>query len=68
MLNYNQALPEQKSYQDLQMKEIKPIMKLIFNRHTLNLFGKNASKLVKSLTLHLTEQKRCTYLGQKKDL
>ena len=29
MLNYNQALPEQKSFQDLQMKEIKPIMKLI---------------------------------------
>jgi sarcosine oxidase, subunit gamma len=29
MLNYNQALQEDKSYQDLQMKEVKPIMKLI---------------------------------------
>ena len=29
MLNYNQALPEQTLLQDLQMKEIKPIMKLI---------------------------------------
>ena len=29
MLSYNQALNEDKSYQDLQMKEISPIMKLI---------------------------------------
>ena len=29
MLNYNQALPKETSIQDLQMKEIKPIMKLI---------------------------------------
>ena len=29
MLNYNQALPEQTLLQDLQMKEIKPIMKLV---------------------------------------
>ena len=29
MLNYNQTLPEQTLLQDLQMKEIKPIMKLI---------------------------------------
>ena len=29
MLNYHQALPEKKLLQDLQMKEIKPIMKLI---------------------------------------
>ena len=29
MLNYNQALPEQTLLQDLQMKELKPIMKLI---------------------------------------
>ena len=28
MLNYNQALPDQTSLQDLQIKEIKPIMKL----------------------------------------
>ena len=29
MLNYNQAIPEQKIFQDLQIKEIKPIVKLI---------------------------------------
>ena len=29
MLNYSQALPEQISVQDLQIKEVKPIMKLI---------------------------------------
>ena len=34
MLNYNQALPEEKSYQDLQMKEVKPIMKLIIRGKT----------------------------------
>tara|TARA_B100001057_G_scaffold462591_1_gene515712 strand:- start:1160 stop:1723 length:564 start_codon:yes stop_codon:yes gene_type:complete len=28
MLNYNQPLPEKKLFQDLQMKEIRPIMKL----------------------------------------
>ena len=29
MLNYNRALSDEKSYQDLQIKEIQPIMKLI---------------------------------------
>ena len=29
MLNYNQALPKDTLIQDLQMKEVKPIMKLI---------------------------------------
>ena len=29
MLNYYQVLPEKKLFQDLQMEEIKPIMKLI---------------------------------------
>ena len=28
MLNYNQAIPKQILLQDLQMKEVKPIMKL----------------------------------------
>ena len=28
MLNYNQSLVEQKSFQDLQMKELNPIMKI----------------------------------------
>ena len=29
MLNYNKALPEQKNFQEIQIHEIKPIMKLI---------------------------------------
>ena len=37
MLNYNSALSEDKSYQDLQMKEIKPIMKLIIPMEKKNI-------------------------------
>ena len=49
MLNYNQALTENKSYQDLQMKEIKPIMKLIIRGKTKNFItaiGKNLNMLL----------------------
>ena len=44
MLNYNQALPKEKSYQDLQMKELKPIMKLIIrgkSREFISAVGKS---------------------------
>ena len=43
MLNYNQALPEHTLLQDLQMKEIKPIMKLIIRgkkREFISAIGK----------------------------
>ena len=49
MLNYNQALPKEKSYQDLQMKELKPIMKLIIRgkkREFLSAIGKSLNLLL----------------------
>ena len=44
MLNYNQALPKHKTFQDLQMNEVKPIMKLIIrgkNREFISAVGKS---------------------------
>ena len=44
MLNYNPSIKEDKSYVDLEMKEIKPIMKLIIRGKTKNFItaiGKN---------------------------
>ena len=44
MLNYNQALPEQTLLQDLQIKEIKPIMKLVIRgkkREFVSAIGKS---------------------------
>ena len=44
MLNYHQALPEKKLFQDLQMEEIKPIMKLIIRgkkREFISAVGKS---------------------------
>ena len=49
MLNYNQALPDQTLIQDLQMKEIKPIMKLIIRgkkREFLSAIGKSLNLLL----------------------
>ena len=49
MLNYNQALFEEKLYQDLQMKEIKPIMKLIIRgkkKEFLSALGKTLNMLL----------------------
>jgi len=49
MLNYNQVLPEQKSFQDLQIKEVKPIMKLIIRgkkRDFISSVGKSLSILL----------------------
>ena len=37
MLNYNQPLSEKKSFQDLQMKEVMPIMKLIIPMEKKNI-------------------------------
>ena len=44
MLNYNQPIKEQKSYQGLQMSEIYPVMKLIIRgkkREFLSAIGKS---------------------------
>ena len=49
MLNYNQALPKDTSIQDLQMKEIKPIMKLIIRgkkREFISAIGKSLNILL----------------------
>ena len=49
MLNYNQALPGQTLLQDLQMKEIKPIMKLIIRgkkREFISAIGKSLNILL----------------------
>ena len=49
MLNYNQALPDQTLLQDLQMKEIKPIMKLIIRgkkREFISAIGKSLNILL----------------------
>jgi sarcosine oxidase subunit gamma len=49
MLNYNQALPKETLIQDLQMKEIKPIMKLIVRgrkREFISAVGKSLDILL----------------------
>ena len=49
MLNYNQALPKDTLIQDLQMKEIKPIMKLIVRgkkREFISAIGKSLNILL----------------------
>ena len=49
MLNYNQALPKGTSIQDLQMKEVKPIMKLIIRgkkREFISAIGKSLNILL----------------------
>ena len=49
MLNYNQALPKQTLLQDLQIKEIKPIMKLIVRgkkREFISAIGKSLNMLL----------------------
>ncbi len=49
MLNYNQALPEDTLIQDLQMKEVRPIMKLIIRgkkRNFISAIGKSLNILL----------------------
>ena len=49
MLNYNQALPEHKTFQEIQMKEVKPIMKLILRgkkREFISAVGKSLNMLL----------------------
>ena len=49
MLNYNQALPKNTLLQDLQMKEVKPIMKLIVRgkkREFISAVGKTLNILL----------------------
>jgi len=49
MLNYNASIKEEKSYSDLEMKEIKPIMKLIIRGKTkdfITAIGKNLNMIL----------------------
>ena len=65
MLNYNQALPENKSVQDLQMKEIKPIMKLILRgkkREFISAVGKSLNMLLPTEANTSTQSDKLTAL------
>jgi|TARA_B100000965_G_scaffold392549_1_gene402235 sarcosine oxidase subunit gamma len=65
MLNYNQALPEQTLLQDLQMKEFKPIMKLIVRgkkREFISAIGKSLNILLPSEANTSTQSDKFTAL------
>jgi len=65
MLNYNQALPEQTLLQDLQMKELKPIMKLIVRgkkREFISAIGKSLNILLPSEANTSTQSDKFTAL------
>jgi len=63
MLNYNQALPEQILLQDLQMKEVKPIMKLIVRgkkREFISAVGKSLNILLPTESNTSTQSDKLT--------
>ena len=65
MLNYNQALPDKNHYQDLQMKEIKPIMKLIVRgkkREFISAVGKSLNILLPTEANTSTQSDKLTAL------
>ena len=65
MLNYNQALPEKKTFQDLQMEEIKPIMKLIIRgrkREFISAVGKCLNILLPTESNTSTQSDKLTAL------
>ena len=63
MLNYHQALPEKTLLQDLQMKEIKPIMKLIIRgkkREFISAIGKSLNILLPTESNTSTQSDKLT--------
>ena len=65
MLNYNQALTEEKIYTHLQIKEIKPIMKLIIRgkkREFLSASGKTLNMLLPTESNTSTQSDKLTAL------
>jgi len=65
MLNYNHTLPEQTLLQDLQMKEIKPIMKLIVRgkkREFISAVGKSLNILLPNEPNTSTQSDKLTAL------
>ena len=64
MLNYNTSIKEDKTYSDLEMKEIKPIMKLIIRGKTKNFITAIGKNLNKSIALAVVRGGK-NMLGQK---
>ena len=65
MLNYNQALPDKLFLQDLQMKEIKPIMKLNMRgkkREFISAIGKSLNILLPTEANTSTQSDRLSAL------
>ena len=65
MLNYNKALPEQSLLQDLHMKEIKPIMKIIVRgkkREFISAVGKSLNILLPNESNTSTQSDKLTAL------
>ena len=65
MLNYNQALPKDSLMQDLQMKEIKPIMKLVIRgkkREFISAIGKSLNILLPTEANTSTQSDKLTAL------
>ena len=65
MLNYNQALPKETLLQDLQIKEIKPIMKLIVRgkkREFISAVGKSLNILLPTESNTSTQSDKLTAL------
>jgi len=65
MLNYNQTIKEKKSYQGLQMNEIKPVMKLIVRgkkREFLSAFGKSLNMVLPTKANTSTQSEKLTAL------
>ena len=70
MLNYNQSLPDQTLLQDLQMKEIKPIMKLIIRgkkRKFISAVGKSLNILLPTEANTSTQSDKLTALWLRPD-
>ena len=65
MLNYNQSLPEKKLFQDLQISEITPVMKLIIRgkkREFLSAIGKSLNLLLPTEANTSSKSERLTAL------
>ena len=65
MLNYNQTLPKETLMQDLQMKEIKPIMKLVIRgkkREFISAIGKSLNILLPTEANTSTQSDKLTAL------
>ena len=65
MLNYNQVIKKEKSYQGLQMNEIRPVMKLIVrgkSREFLSAIGKSLNMVLPTKSNTSTQSEKLTAL------